>query len=166
MRSKIHNPFALAVLLVLFIAFLPSCDSISSPPQPANAAPASSTPSIRELTKEQIEKCMFEGNNETLTPSPIFRTSGDVRPFWVVAGKIQNECDYDLKAVNIRITVYKKGDVADVLDTADLAVEDVPAHSVRAYQRNVQLMVEKQQPFDFFYEYIGGTAAPSPPSNH
>jgi hypothetical protein len=166
MRSKIRNPFALAVLLALFIAFLPSCDSISSPPQLVNAAPASSAPSTRELTKEQVEKCMFEGDTQTLTPSSIFRTSGDIRPFWIATGKIRNQCDYDLTAVDIRITVHKKGSTTDVLDTADFTVEDVPANSVRAYRREVQLMIERQQPFDFFYEYIGGTAAPSPPSNH
>jgi hypothetical protein len=84
--------------------------------------------------------------------------SGDMRPLWIITGKVQNDCAYDLKTVKIRAIVYSKGHLEDTLDTADFTVDDVPAHDVRGYRREVQLMVEKTQRFDFTYDFVAATA--------
>jgi len=82
-----------------------------------------------------------------------------MRPVWIVTGKVENRCEYALKSVKIRITAYNKANRADILDTADLTVDDVPARSVRAYKRDIQLIVQRQQQFAFYYEFVTVTAA-------
>jgi len=147
-----------ALIIFPFVVVLAACDPILSP-QRAATPTQPPAPTVHELTKDQIRACIYEGGNQTLEPSPIFATSGDMRPVWIVTGKVENRCEYALKSVKIRITAYNKANRADILDTADLTVDDVPARSVRAYKRDIQLIVQRQQQFAFYYEFVTVTAA-------
>lgn len=137
-------------------AFACGCNEPSQVPQPAKENPQASIATTRQLPDNEIHECV-QGSSITLTPSSTFRTSGDLRPFWMVSGAIRNKCDFDLKSVTVRITAYRKGHIEDTLDTADFTVNDVPFHSVRAYKREIQLMNDKSQRFDFTCDFTAAT---------
>jgi len=143
-------------LALLGATLVCGCNKASSVPQPVVEKSQAPLPTVRKLPENEIRECVH-GAFITLAPSSTFRTSGDLRPFWTVSGAIHNECDFDLKSVTIRVIAYRKGNSDDTLDTADLTVDDVPFHSVKAYRREIQLMNNRTQKFGFTYEFTAAT---------
>lgn len=148
----------IASLLLSSVIGLCGCDMTSHAPQAPIEKAQMPAPTTRELTKDELGKC-FGDNQGTLVPSSTRVLSGDLRPLWIITGKVQNLCEYDLKSVTIRAWVYRKGHREDVFDTADFVLNDVPAQGVRAYRKEIQLMVERKQDPEWTYEEIAATAA-------
>jgi hypothetical protein len=157
------NRFVLS-LVFLSVIGIAACDTLSPPPQSTPPKPQPVAPTTQELTADQIQGCIH-GGSDTLARSPAFKMSGDIRPLWIITGKVQNDCAYDLKTVTIRAIIYSKGHLGDTLDTADFTVDNVPAHNVRGYRQEIQLMAERTQQFDFYYDFVAATAQPKTLSN-
>src|SRR5690349_8672259 len=121
--------------LFLIAAAVPNgCDSTQPAEQSSHKLPTTevqvSTPKTREMTKDELDKCFGETPG-TLQRSAAHPVSGDLRPFWIITGRVQNVCDYDLGRVTVRVWVYRRGHPEEILDTADVVINDVPAKSVR-----------------------------------
>jgi len=135
---------------ILMMITLCGCEP-QAPPTVAKAGPA---PVNQELTAAEITQYL-DGGNITLEPSPSRVISGDLRPLWIVTGKISNSYNLDIKSVKIRLTAYDNK-AHTVLDTADVEVDDLPALSAKAFRREVPLMVQKGQ-FNFSYDFLSAT---------
>ncbi len=142
-------------LLIGAILLLVGCDDIAKElgyvpavrrPQATETATKVGTPAIQEqLTETEIDKYL-DGGQMSLEPSPTRNITGDLRPNWIVTGRIKNNYPRDLKRVTVRLIAYDKNPRSNtVLDIAEFSVEDVPALEVKAFRRQVQLMVYPQQ---------------------
>jgi len=118
---------------------LGGCDRTAIPNvRTANGQTASKP---QDLTDSQIAEYL-QGVYATVVPSHVRSVTGDLRPHWIVAGRISNKYSHDLKKVKVRLTAFEKDENSStVLDTAEFEVEDVPAMQARAFRRQVQLMV-------------------------
>ena len=115
------------------------------------------TPAIQgELTDAEIDKYL-DGGQMSIEPSQVRNITGDLRPNWIVTGRIRNNYPLDLKQVTVRLIAYDKDERSDVvLDTAEFEVEDVPVLQAKAFRRQVQLMVTPRQ-FRFTWTISGLT---------
>lgn len=153
------------VLVAIATISIVGCDGISDQSQTKNSTVAvtanqqPSKPNLHALTKEQIDSCVSRADTATIEQFSGIRLSGDMRPDWIVAGKITNLCGYDLRDVKIRITAYSKGNPGNILDTADFTIDDVPANGARGYRRDVQLMIQRGK-FEWMFDEIAANYEP------
>lgn len=120
---------SLAVLLLVV-----GCDQFQDaakapPPAPvANSAPATINPQLIEIFDGEMRK------------SSAFRLSGDLRPIWIVSGRIRNNSSSELGHVTVRINVTGKA-TSDQFDGATLKIDtDIPPGSVGSFTRDIQIM--------------------------
>ena len=72
--------------------------------------------------------------------SKSFRIDGDLRPIWIVSGRITNYSPDELKSVTIQIEILKKSDQSSV-DQASITVDaDIPSVATVGFSREVQLL--------------------------
>jgi hypothetical protein len=157
--------FRFIMVLAVATSILPmvGCDDIAKEfgyaPVKAAAPPiakAEPAPIQQELTGAEISMYL-DGEQWTLEPSKAFKIDGDLRPIWIVTGRIKNNFRDDIKSVRVRLVAYDKSEANDtVLDTADFDVEDIPALEARAFRRDVQLMIY-QGKFRWNYEFLSAT---------
>jgi hypothetical protein len=138
-------PLSLAISALLALT---GCEPPPPTIQPAQKVETTSV--THDLSAEEIKQYL-SGGTETIEPSTSQAISGDVRPFWFVAGKIKNTYSQDIKTAKIRVIAYDNKN-HEVLDTADFEVGDIPSNSTRAFKRQIQLMV-KLNTF-YFYDSI------------
>jgi len=109
---------------------------------PATAAPALINPELIELTDGSMRR------------SKTFSVNGDLRPFWLVSGRLKNESSSELKSVTIRITVTSKAS-SEVIDGATLQIDtDIPSGAVGSFAREIQLMPPDTGGWDWTYDII------------
>jgi len=128
-------------------------DNASTKSEPA---PTSTTETKRteaaEIWPKQIE--VFDAS---MRRSDTRMMTGDLRPIWVVSGRIKNNSPQQLAEVLLRITVVKRGTVEPV-DEADLRLDtDIAPLGVSSFSRNVQLL-PPQQAWEWDLEVIKGRA--------
>jgi len=146
----------LSACIVLALLPLPDCDDFSKEaktgaPPVVKVEPA---PTHRELTATEISTYVSDSGEWTLEPSKTFRVEGDLRPFWIVTGRITNSAGYDIGSVRVRLTAYDKSAAENtVLDTADFDVQDIPSLGTKAFRRDVQLMIHRGH-FRWNYEFL------------
>jgi hypothetical protein len=139
----------IVVLLPLF-----GCDQNKLIPQKTAVVPQ--TPTDRELSPEEI-KIRLEGGTDTIEPSSSRTVSGDLRPLWIVTGKVRNATSPTVKTVKIRIIAYDSK-THDALDTADIEVDDIQPQTTKAFRREVPLMIHWGK-FYFYDELVSATEA-------
>jgi hypothetical protein len=98
------------------------------------------TSAVHELNAAKIQQYLA-GGTETIEPSAGAVVNGDIRPFWIVIGRIKNNYSQDISTARIRVTAYNKK-TNEVLDTARFEVDDIPKDSTRAFRHQIQLMVQ------------------------
>jgi len=138
---------------MLMVAALLGCQrsETSEPGRKVEAA------AIREqLTDAEIDTYL-DGGQMSVVPSQVRNITGDLRPNWIVTGRIKSNYPRDIKSVRVRLIAYDKDKASNtVLDTAEFTVEDVPALEAKAFRRQVQLMVSPQQ-FRFTWTILSAT---------
>lgn len=138
---------AFALSAAAWACLMVGCDI--TPKSTSDAAEPSKAP-----VQHDDRSCVDTSSTVTLVRSPIRHLSGDMRPIFIANGKVKNLCGFDLKGVRLRITAYDAADKGNILDTADLSVENVPAMSTRGFRTGVQMMIPASQKFDFDYDLI------------
>jgi hypothetical protein len=120
-----------AAFALLFIA---GCGPVEdAPPKPvptneASASPAAINPALIALVDGTMER------------SKTFRIDGDLRPFWIVSGRIENHSDMELERVTFRISINSKAS-STAVDTATFVVDtDIPPHSTGSFKREIQIL--------------------------
>jgi hypothetical protein len=132
----------LAVLLFIF-----GCDqfqdtSKTATPAPVpveNKPPATINPELVEL---------FDG---VMQRSTAIQLSGDLRPIWIVSGRIRNNSFSELASVSIQINITSRS-TSETVDGAVLVVDtDIPSGSVGSFSREVHILPPNGG-FDWTYE--------------
>lgn len=139
---------------ILTMVLLAGCEP---PAQPAPVAKVEPAPTNQELTPAEIGQYLPD-TAIYLEPSSSRVLSGDLRPLWVVSGRVISSYPRDLKSAKIRLTAFRKG-ARTVLDTADFEVDDIPAMSAKGFRREVQMMIRPGE-FDFSYDFLSVTVKP------
>jgi hypothetical protein len=73
--------------------------------------------------------------------SGVKALSGDLRPFWIAEGRVQNTLalrNADSIRIRLYITVPTKTG-PDYVDTADVVVKDVPQSATKSFRQSVRL---------------------------
>ena len=131
---KVFGAFAL--VLVFFVWFAYEDQSRAPDPVEKVAAPPAAAP----VAVPTIKPYMIYPFDMTMQRSKVFRTDGDLRPFWLISGRIENNSDVEVKKVSIRIQVTDKA-TDRVVDTATLVIDiEIPSGSVGSFSRSIQLM--------------------------
>lgn len=72
--------------------------------------------------------------------SKAFRLDGDLRPIWVVSGRIRNNSETAVKSVSIAVRIYSKPSLT-LMDESILTIDiDIVPHAVGSFSRDVQLL--------------------------
>jgi hypothetical protein len=168
---------ACIIVLTLTVAILPivGCDDIakelgyvpakaSAPEQPTRSGPVAqanptSGPATQKLTRAEIDGAIPD-DGWSIVPSTSIVLNGDLRPRWIVSGRIKNNYHSDLNSVRVRLTAYPKDKSRhDVLDTAEFGIEDIPTGQAKAFRREVPLLVSPGT-FRFAWTILSATAKP------
>jgi hypothetical protein len=120
-----------AILALLLIV---GCGPVEdTPPKPvptkeASVSPATINPQLIELVDRKMQR------------SKTFRLDGDLRPFWIVSGRINNYSPVELKSVTIRIDVTSRAS-SQVVDQATLQIDtEIPSGSIGSFSREIQIL--------------------------
>jgi hypothetical protein len=103
----------------------------SSAPTPTKPAPAT-------IPQEQIE--LFDGS---MVRSNERILTGDLRPLWIVSGRIRNHSGEDIAHLRLQIQIFERQNEGNgtLRDVANLDFEtDIPAGVVGSFSRQVQLL--------------------------
>ena len=72
--------------------------------------------------------------------SKTFRLDGDLRPFWIVSGRIRNHSALELRNVTFKISINSRATSSEV-DTANLAIDtDILPGSIGSFSREIQIL--------------------------
>jgi len=139
----------LALLLVL-CAMLGCAPSSSIQPQPQSqkallkSNQASPTPSTAtsELSTDSAQTLI---NLSDLVlerdRTGAFNTNGDLRPFWIVSGRITNLSGSTVTILRLKLIATEKNTGHD-LDTAVITIkQEIPKDATVSFRRDVQLML-------------------------
>jgi hypothetical protein len=142
--SKVSMPKHIGLMSIALMVFQwAGCE----PPAPAAPVAKAATPPVEQrLSDAQIAQ-FLNGEYVSIVPSRVHDSSRkDLRPGWIVSGRIKSNYSHDLKSVKVRVFAYDKDPKSDtVLDTAEFEVVDVPALGAKAFRQQVQLMVFPNQ---------------------
>jgi hypothetical protein len=106
------------------------CDSQPAAPRPSTVAAAPAKPIV---APSQLE---FSGL--VMQKSPKYSISGDLRPFYVVSGRIQNNSRYTVTAVRLFVQVWTANRKQD---TAVLNLKtDILPSEAQTFQQGIQLL--------------------------
>jgi hypothetical protein len=108
---------------------------------PVQDTPPKSTPTIAaSASSAAIDPALIELIDGNMERSKTFRIDGDLRPFWVVSGRIENHSEMELKRVTLRVSINSKASSRQV-DTATFTVDtDVPPYSIASFKREIQIL--------------------------
>ena len=141
------NPMILEWSAALALLLIAGCGPVQDtaptpvPTSTASTSPATINPELIELVDGQMER------------SKTFRLDGDLRPFWVVSGRIKNESSRELKSVIIRIDVTSRAS-SQVVDQATLQIDtDIFSGSIGSFRREIQIL-PPDAGWDWSYEVI------------
>jgi hypothetical protein len=150
---------ALWPLVLVVLSALAGCAPAPPPAPPAQPAQrVEAIPAIHELSAAEIQQYLA-GGTETIEPSAGHPVNGDIRPFWIVIGRIKNNYSQDISTTKILVTAYDKK-THEVLDSAQFEVDDIPRNSTRAFRHQIQLMVQWNK-FDSYDTILSATAESS-----
>lgn len=124
--------FQIGVASIVLV--LSACDQFQDTPKTSPPAPAV----VKVAPVVDVDQIgLTEGN---IRKSPAISISGDLRPTWIVSGRIRNHSAVDLQSVSVSVRIYSKAST-NLMDEAILKVDtNIPAHSVVSLSRNVQLL--------------------------
>jgi hypothetical protein len=112
------------------------CDQMQDTPKAPTPTPA---PSMA-VVPPTIDRALVKLFDPKIERSKAFRIDGDLRPIWIVSGRIRNLSDIDIKSVSISVRVESRSPFA-LLDESILTIDtDIPAHSITSFSRDVQLL--------------------------
>ncbi len=136
---------ALGLFGVFFVYFQYENQPRGSGPYPLEKVAA--TPAPAPVAPPAIKPFMIYPFDMTMRRSDAFRIDGDLRPIWIVSGRIRNNSEVEVKSISIRIEVTHKAidklgnSTNGVVDATTLIINmDIPADSVGSFSRTVQLM--------------------------
>jgi hypothetical protein len=82
--------------------------------------------------------------------SAAIQLSGDLRPIWIVSGRIRNNSPAEISSVTIEINIVPRTDPLPV-DSATLVIEtDLPPDAVGSFSREIHILPPKGG-WDFTY---------------
>jgi len=87
-----------------------------------------------------IDSDLIDPFDMTMKRSTAFRMDGDLRPIWIVSGRIRNRSDVEVKSVSIHIEIDLKGTYTSVDSTVLTLETEIQPHSVGSFSRSIQLM--------------------------
>jgi len=142
-------------IVLLLVLVLCGCDHLDKNATVTGSAPASSTALAKAIAPpaaipaEQIE--MFD---MVMQRSDARVLTGDLRPFWIVSGRIRNNSGEHLSKLQLRIYIKARGNTEEVQDEANLHLEaDVSPGGVGSFSRNIQIL-PPQKAWDWTYEVV------------
>jgi hypothetical protein len=106
------------------------CDSQPAAPRPSTVAAAPAKPTVAPS--------QLGFSDLVMQKSPKFSISGDLRPFYVVSGRIQNNSRYTVTAVRLFVQVWTANRKQD---TAVLNLKtDILPSEAQTFQQGIQLL--------------------------
>lgn len=113
-----------------------ACDQLKETPKETLQAP---TPAVSQAPTV-INPQLVDLVDGTLRRSSGFKMSGDLRPIWIVSGRIENFSPVELKSVSIKIEMGSKSP-PKIVDDAVLVVDtDILPGDIGSFSRDIQLL--------------------------
>lgn len=147
MYKRVRFPGAILVSVVCVLAGCDQAHQTQATPTPQPSSPPQSIATIpsaapKELSTDdaqtslKLSDLVMERDH-----SVLYSTSGDLRPFWVVSGRITNQDVLTVTSVRLHLEVADKTTGHD-LDSAVLNIkEEIPPLATVSFRRVVQLMI-------------------------
>ena len=135
MKNLIRCWFAASLLL------LTGCDFTRPKPQVTASQPTQSTTDDvgKDVPLDDPSKNL-PLTDLSLVKSDARRLSGDLRPFWIVSGRIENNTVLPVKNIHLRITLRYRGTLTDV-DSADVVLKDeLSAGTTSSFMQAIQIL--------------------------
>jgi hypothetical protein len=118
----------------LAIFSIAACDQTQDTPKASPPAP------IENKAPTSIDLSLIEPFDLKLQRSKAFRMDGDLRPIWIVSGRIRNRSDVEIKSISLSFDISTKSAYA-LVDTANITIDtDIEPHSVASFSREVQVL--------------------------
>jgi hypothetical protein len=130
-----------SMLPLLMVLVLVGCDESLRPatkqPEPVTATPSSPKPTEPlPIAVDEIE--LFDGMAH---PSEERALTGDLRPVWIVSGRIRNSSSKELGGLRVRFFVTARGKPEEIEDETILDFPtDILPSSVGSFSRKIQLL--------------------------
>ena len=108
-------------------------DAPKSPPPAAKviASPPTVSPFFIDVVEGKLQR------------SSAFRIDGDLRPVWIVTGRVRNLSDVEIKSFSLKIDILSKPS-SDLVDEAILVVDtDILPGAVGSFSREIQILPPK-----------------------
>jgi hypothetical protein len=122
------------LVLPLTLLFVLGCDQLQDAPKTPPVVPIKVLPPVT-INPDLID--VFDGRVQR---SKAFRIDGDLRPIWIVTGRIRNHSDKEIKSVTLRIDITPKS-TAQVVDETTLTIDiDILPYAVGSFSRDIQMM--------------------------
>jgi muconolactone delta-isomerase len=132
--ERMSRGFGCLSVLAILISII-GCDQVQDTPKAPMPAPAMA------VVPATIDRDLVKLSDPKIERSKAFRIDGDLRPIWIVSGRIRNLSDIDIKSVSISVRVESRPPHFDLLDESILKIDvDIPAHSIASFSRDVQLL--------------------------
>jgi hypothetical protein len=161
----IQTPKMLLISLVVSCVALAHCDKSlrqAEPSQQSKITTQAVTPPKAE--EEQVKLDSIELDDLEMRPLATRAITGDLRPFYLVKGRIQNSTGKTLRSVRIRIYVKSAGSPnaasQEYFDEADVHV-DGPIHDgTRGFSQQIQVLPPAGKRWTFKARVIDATVDP------
>jgi len=128
-------------------------EGVSSGATTARPTPA---PSLLSDPSNQLE--LFD---LTMVKSSAYRLSGDLRPIYIVSGRIKNATGFTVKDVQIQVHIIRKAGGLEV-DSSRLTVgTPIPALETISFRQEIQIQ-PSQSAWEWTYEPIEAKIVPGP----
>ena len=116
------------------MSLLVACEPSSTP------CPADNQTATKTSVPVVVDPDLISLSDGNMDRSTAFRIDGDLRPLWIVSGRIRNNSATELRSVILKISIISKASSIE-LDTAQLTVDaDFPPDSAVSFKRTVQLL--------------------------
>jgi hypothetical protein len=139
-----------AILLVVLIRAWGGCDYLDKKTTIGPESPASSKAQpAAPIPVDQVE--LFD---TVMQHSDERMLTGDLRPVWIVSGRIRNNSMEYLGELHLRIHITPRGSTDEVLDEANLVIEtDISPGSAESVSRKIQIL-PPQKAWEWTYEVV------------
>jgi hypothetical protein len=131
----------ITLIIALAMLTLGGCDDLASNSRATKPQAPSPTASVQPISPPTISPSqleLFDGSLQRLAERAL---TGDLRPFWLVSGRIRNNSSKMLSEVRIRIYINLRGKPGDVEDEAVIDIPtDISPASVGSFSRKIQLL--------------------------
>jgi hypothetical protein len=139
-----HRILAVLAVLTAFGTFT-GCDLAQHDRKKAAIQPAH--PTVDDIGKDI--PLYDPSKNLSITDLSLVKSgarsiSGDLRPFWILSGRIENKTELPVKNLHLRVTLRYRGTATDV-DSAEVAVNDeIPGGATSSFMRDLQILPPRQ----------------------